>query len=96
KQLDILKPFGKGNSKPVFVSENLKVLSPRFIGKNKNVVKMVVVDETGYKMDAIYFGDAKEFVNDVTANVPLTLTYSPSINSYMGRENLQIVIIDYK
>ena len=57
---------------------------------------MVVIDETGYKVDAIYFGSTKEFVNYVTENTELTLTYSPSINRYMCRENLQLAIIDYK
>jgi single-stranded-DNA-specific exonuclease len=47
-QLELLEPFGKGNTKPVFVEKDLTVLNTRVLGKNQNVLKMMVQDMKVY------------------------------------------------
>ena len=37
-----VEPFGKQNEKPLFADRNLKVLKLAVIGKNKNVIKLLV------------------------------------------------------
>ena len=44
EQLKLLEPFGKGNEKPVFADKNLRVRQASIIGKNRNVLKMVLED----------------------------------------------------
>ena len=39
EELELLEPFGKGNTKPLFAEKNLKVQNLRVIGKNQNVLK---------------------------------------------------------
>ena len=53
------------------------------------------IDENGIKMDAVYFGEAQEFVDFVQAHDTISVTYYPEINVFQGRENLQVVIKNY-
>lgn len=95
EQLKVLEPFGKGNSKPLFAQKNLLAVGIRVLGRNRNVAKMLLIDENGIKMDAVYFGEAQEFVDFVQAHDTISVTYYPEINVFQGRENLQVVIKNY-
>lgn len=95
EQLKVLEPFGKGNSKPLFAQKNLRAVGIRVLGRNRNVAKMFLIDENGIKMDAVYFGEAQEFVDFVQAHDTISVTYYPEINVFQGRENLQVIIKNY-
>lgn len=95
EQLKVLEPFGKGNSKPLFAQKNLRAVGIRVLGRNRNVAKMLLIDENGIKMDAVYFGEAQEFVDFAQAHDTISVTYYPEINIFQGRENLQVVIKNY-
>ena len=95
EQLKVLEPFGKGNSKPLFAQKNLLAVGICVFGRNRNVAKMLLIDENGIKMDAVYFGEAQEFVDFVQAHDTISVTYYPEINVFQGRENLQVVIKNY-
>lgn len=95
EQLKVMEPFGKGNSKPLFAQKNLRAVGIRVFGRNRNVAKMLLIDENGIKMDAVYFGEAQEFVDFVQAHDTISVTYYPEINVFQGRENLQVVIKNY-
>lgn len=95
EQLKVLEPFGKGNSKPLFAQKNLRAVGIRVLGRNRNVAKMLLIDGNGIKMDAVYFGEAQEFVDFVQAHDTISVTYYPEINVFQGRENLQVVIKNY-
>lgn len=95
EEISLLEPFGKGNTKPLFAQKNLRVLDCRILGKNRNVAKLRLMDETGTAIDGMYFGEAEEFAKYVKCKDMISVTYYPEINRYMGRENLQIVIQNY-
>ena len=95
EQLKVLEPFGKGNSKPLFAQKNLRAVGIRVFGRNRNVAKMLLIDENGIKMDAVYFGEAQEFVDFVQAHDTISVTYYPEINVFQGRETLQVFIKNY-
>lgn len=95
EQLAILEPFGKGNTKPLFAQKNLRVLKVGIYGKTQNTVKLQLRDPSGAVMDGLYWGEAKEFADFARSHETISVTYYPRINSYMGRESLQIVIQNY-
>ena len=95
EQLKILEPFGKGNTKPIFAQKGLRVLNLRIFGKNQNVAKMKLEDQTGMQMDAVYFREAEKFADFVRQQEEISVTYYPEINVYQGRETLQVVIRNY-
>ena len=95
EQISLLEPFGKGNTKPVFAQKNLGVLDHSIIGKNKNVVKLKLLDPQGISVEGIYFGEAEDFVNFIREKDSISVTYYPEINRFRGRESLQIIIQNY-
>lgn len=94
-QISLLEPFGKGNTKPLFAQKGLRVLDRRILGKNRNVLKLKLMDGTGTVMDGVYFGEAEMFDAFIQNRETISVTYYPEINRYQGRENLQIIIQNY-
>ena len=95
KELELLEPFGKGNTKPVFAARNVEVLNSRILGKNRNVLKMQVRDQNNTVIEAMYFGDIPSMEERIKEK-PLLITYYPQINDYMGKITPQIVITHYQ
>ena len=95
EQISLLEPFGKGNTKPVFAQKGLRVLDSSILGKNKNVVKVKLLDPQGVPMEGIYFGEAEEFAGFLKEHDTIAVTYYPEINRFRGRESLQIIIQNY-
>ena len=95
RQLSLLEPFGKGNTKPLFAQKGLTVLNYRIFGKNRNVVKVQLADAGGYQMDGVYFGEGEAFAAYVDAHPTLSVAYYPSIDTWNGRDKLQINIQSY-
>lgn len=112
EQLELLEPFGAGNTKPLFAQKEIHVMSGRILGKNRNVGKYQITDGSGKYYDMMYFGDLEAFhtflkkkegeymVNRLycgeRVDIPITITYYPDINQYGGKENLQIVMQHYR
>ncbi len=108
REFECLEPFGKGNEKPVFAVRDVHPLRAALIGKNKNVLKFLLEDGATGSMDAVYFGDANlllDFLREKFSNqevdalfngmpqsIRFSITYDPSINTYRGNENVQVVI----
>lgn len=95
EQLSLLEPFGKGNTKPLFAQKNVKAINSRVIGKNHNVTKLQLMDEQGYVIEAVYFGNIPEFMDFLSTRDKISVTYYPEINRYQGRETLQVIIQNY-
>lgn len=96
-ELECLEPFGKANPKPVFAEKNIQIKETRILGKNKNVLKIQLLDMYGTTMEGMYFGNVEDFMETVEKKRgKMNITYYPSINEYMGRKTLQIVIQNYQ
>ena len=53
------------------------------------------MDEQGYVIEAVYFGNIPEFMDFLSARDKISVTYYPEINRYQGRETLQVIIQNY-
>ena len=95
RQMKVLEPFGQGNQRPLFAEKGLSVLSLRVFGKNRNVVKLQLEETGGTRMDGVYFGDGDAFSAYVSEHPSLSITYYPEIDTWHGREKLQVVIQNY-
>lgn len=112
QELELLEPFGKGNSKPLFADKDLKVKRATVIGKNRNVLRLNLETSYGAVVTAVYFGDVELFLNyyrekfgndQVEAaicgknnKILLQIVYYPEINVYNGVENMQLIIRNYR
>ena len=64
QELKDLEPFGQGNEKPLFAQKSLVIRNVRVLGKNRNVVKMNLVTETGQPVDGLLFADGDRFLEE--------------------------------
>lgn len=112
EQLELLEPFGVGNTKPVFAQKDVHIINGRIMGKNRNVGKYGITDGNGGFYDMVYFGDLEAFqdflvekAGEYMANrlyqgervdIPVSIVYYPDINRYGGRESIQIVMRGYQ
>lgn len=112
RELSLLEPFGKGNTKPIFAARNVEILSGKLLGKNKNVLKMMVKDSARTEIEALCFSNTEQFLaqleerygrqqvqnmlNGRRSHMTISITYYPDINEYMGRVTPQIVITHYR
>lgn len=107
-ELSLLEPFGKGNEKPVFADKNMAIAQAKRIGKEKNMLKLTLVKESGTRMEAMYFKDADTLLEQMGEKygegavmdmldgkvnpVRIMAVYYPSVNEYLGRRTLQVVL----
>ena len=112
EEFHVLEPFGKGNTKPLFVEKNLKLQKAAVLGKNRNVLKFTMYNQNGTAMEAMYFGDVErmqEYLEEKYGRVELeklfqgrvndmylSVTYYPAVNEFRDRKTLQIVIQNYQ
>lgn len=96
QEMELLEPFGKGNPKPLFAERNLRVLEPRVIGKNHNVLKCRLQDKNGNQMEAVYFGDVQDCLAVIRKSREMCFTFYPSVNEFRGARTLQLTIINYQ
>ena len=96
REFDLLRPFGTGNPRPLFAQKDMRVLSARVLGKNRNVLKMRLADPSGTAVDAVYFGDADAAAKDIQLREKLDIVYYPGIDTWQGQENLQITVQAYR
>ena len=91
-----LEPFGKGNEKPCFATKNLAISDCKVFGKNRNVVKMKLLSDSGCLMDGLIFTNGDNFLRQKGNMSKIDVVYYPQINEYNGTQSLQIVIDDYQ
>ena len=53
EELELLEPYGQGNEKPQFAQKGLFVRSARVMGRNRNVVRISLVNDRGTAMDGV-------------------------------------------
>ena len=61
KELSLLEPFGKSNSKPILGDKRVRICCLKRIGKNQNYISLKLISKDNKIFDFIYFGDAEEF-----------------------------------
>lgn len=93
EELELLQPFGNGNSRPVFAARNVHVLEHRILGKNQNALRMKLRDESGTTLDGICFGRCmKEVLALLEKKTTMHMLYDPEINEYRGVRSLQVQV----
>ena len=108
EELNVLEPFGKGNSKPVLGVRDAKITKAILLGKDKNVLKLKLLTNNNITIDAMIFNDLENFeskiiekygnegldnlYNKSNNNISMDFTFYPSINEWNGNKSIQIVV----
>lgn len=108
RQLNVLEPCGKSNTKPVFADRNIKITRAGIVGVNRNVLKLHLLDSMGNPVAGVYFGEIEKFLTflsekfgseEVDAamhgrenSIQFAAVYEPAVDTYSGRESVQAII----
>jgi len=99
EKISVLEPFGYKNPKPIFYIEGYRTVKKNkdgewlpysYVGEYKNHLKLY-----GENVDAIGF-DLVEKFEAVGQPKRLDIVFNLGINNFMGRQYLQLEIIDFK
>ena len=110
-ELKTLAPFGKGNHVPLFGSKNVAVERFSIIGKEKNILRMIL-RQGGVKLSAISF-DGLELWKSILKQMygeqncdavlktsflekNLDFVYHVDINTFAGESSVQLVLKDFR
>lgn len=95
-EIEALKPFGQGFERPKFAARNLIITDMKILGKLKNVLKLRLKDEKNRFYEGIMFGDGEKMESELLETRSIDIIYTPKINEYMGRKNIQMEIEEYR
>ena len=89
-ELARLAPFGMGNPEPAFVASGVRIQQAAVVGTDH---LRFVARQDGYSLPCIAFGMA---ARQGELNGPIDLLFSPSINEWKGRFDVQLQIKDFR
>ncbi len=111
KEIRLLEPFGQKNERPLFALRDIEVRGARILGKQRNVLRLSMIQNGTDRMDGIRFGDPDEFLDYYREKygeeevarmmrgqenrVRLKIAYYPEVNEYKGQKSLQAVITHF-
>ena len=96
QELSLLEPFGQGNERPQFAQKHLRIHCARVAGKNRNVVMLTLVTDSGCAMEARWFGDGDAFMEEKGESQFMDVVYYPEINAYNGNRSIQVIVRQYR
>ncbi len=83
-----MAPFGLGNKRPVFRTNNCFIFSKlRFLGKEEQIVKSKINDENGAQLPFICFDKKSELV-DLKSS--FDILYNVNLNKDLGQEAIEL------
>ena len=95
RELQMLKPFGQGNPRPVFATEGVRLAAPpRKVGTKGEHLQLAITDNTaavrciGFRLGKL----EKKLLEQEFFNV----AYQPQINTYNGGSNVEFVLADIR
>lgn len=92
KELEMLKPFGTGNPRPLFALRGIEMEKTRLIGKQNEHFKSRI---KGQEVECIAF-NGSHFMDWARGSYLLDLAGSLETNRFRGREQIQIKLTDLK
>ncbi len=87
KDIELLEPFGMGNSTPTFLLEAPVIKNVSLIGANKNHARFSI-SSSSTEIECVAFNSADEIMQ-LGKNQSALIRVIPQINRFAGRERLQ-------
>ena len=94
-ELDKLKPFGYGNSKPLIALTNLIVLKKSIMGKLGNHMKLVCKGD-GIDLITLVFFNCNGDSEEINVNDSIDVVGDVGINSWNGHEEVQFLVKEWR
>ncbi|RMZ49599.1 single-stranded-DNA-specific exonuclease RecJ [Candidatus Marinimicrobia bacterium PRS2] len=95
KFLNAMEPYGPGNMRPVFVTNNLSIDGiPKLLGKDQNTLKFSV-KQNKTPFESIGFNMAEHY-EKLIQNAPIDIAYVVGENYWNGQRTIQLELKDIK
>ena len=95
KFLNAMEPYGPGNMRPVFVTNNLAVDGiPKLLGRDQNTLKFSV-KQNKTPFESIGFNMAEHY-EKLIQNAPIDIAYVVGENYWNGQRTIQLELKDIK
>lgn len=95
ERLTLLEPHGLGNSRPIFLIENVEVIDSRTIGKDGQHLKLRLLIKERVGVDAVAFNLAKR-KTECEEGKRLDVVGILDVNEWQNRKSVQFKVLDWR
>lgn len=110
RELEILEPHGVGNSKPLFARKDVTIVSAKRLGAKGQFAKLVMTEDGEHFVEAVCFSETEKLLAvlkekygneaadklfDAKCNYQVSVTYQVGMNSFRGKESVQIILQNF-
>ncbi len=88
-----LSPFGAGNPKPIFVTDDVEVASAPRLLKERHI--KLLLKHNGRYFDAVGWGKG-DWLDSISRGSRISVAYSLQIKDYLGEERLSLILEDMR
>jgi len=92
EELSLMKPFGVGNPKPIFLTRDCRISKIEYLKDDKHVKLKLKKDNT--ELNAIIFKVNDKIKNKLKCASNVTIIYQIEENVWKGLKNIQLVVLD--
>ncbi|MDZ4832777.1 MAG: single-stranded-DNA-specific exonuclease RecJ [Candidatus Melainabacteria bacterium] len=93
KLLRVLAPFGMSNRKPRFCMKGLTTKEVRTLGKDGKHHRLILAGDKGQVYECVMWNSQGRTPNE---GRPVDLVFTADVNTFNGRERLQLVVNDWR
>ncbi|MCK5509933.1 single-stranded-DNA-specific exonuclease RecJ [Candidatus Parcubacteria bacterium] len=95
EKISALAPYGQGNERSVFLSENIRIFDITTMGMDGQHIKFKLKNDKSGFINAISFNGAEKW-KDFAINDNINIVYNLDLNVFNGRSEVQLKVIDIK
>lgn len=95
ERLDILKPYGNGNRKPVIALTNLVVFKKQVMGKLGNHMKLICKG-SGVDLISLLLFNCEEDIEEINLDDVIEVVGSVGINEWNGNREVQFLVKEWR
>ena len=91
--LQLLEPYGTGNSPPILYTEVKQTWMPKIIGKTH---LKLYLEQEGRMLEGIGFGLGHQKGRLSKKNLTLEIAFTPHVNVFLNKSSIQLLVKDFK
>lgn len=95
EKIDLLKPFGNGNSKPLIALTDLVIFKKQVMGKLGNHMKLICKGD-GVDLITLVLFNCDEDIQEINPDDVIDVVGSVGINSWNGNEEIQFLVKEWR
>lgn len=110
RELEILEPHGVGNPKPLFARKDVHIVSAKKLGAKGQFTRFVLTEDGTHFVEAVCFSKTEKLLALIEekygveaaknlfaqkVDYPVSITYQVGINSFRGKDSVQIILQNF-